>query len=52
MRLRLTERFCASAKPKRDQIQTDYFDEIAKGLALRVSAPSPGRQQAAHPRLA
>src|SRR6516162_4830020 len=38
MRLRLTERFCASSKPKPKQVQTDYFDELAKGLALRVSS--------------
>jgi integrase len=42
MRLRLTERFCASAKPKPRQVQTDYFDELAKGLALRVSATHRG----------
>jgi integrase len=42
MRLRLTERFCASAKPKPNQVQTDYFDELAKGLALRVSATHRG----------
>jgi integrase len=42
MRLHLTERFCASAKPKPNQIQTDYFDELAKGLALRVSPTHRG----------
>src|SRR3974390_1057965 len=42
MRLRLTERFCASAKPKAKQVQTDYFDDHAKGLALRVSATHRG----------
>src|SRR6516165_2378218 len=42
MRLRLTERFFASAKPKSNQVQTDYFDELAKGLALRVSATHRG----------
>jgi integrase len=42
MRLRLTERFCASAKPKPNQVQTDYFDELAKGLALRVSSTHRG----------
>jgi integrase len=42
MRLRLTERFCASAKPKPKQVQTDYFDELAKGLALRASTTHRG----------
>jgi integrase len=42
MHLRLTERFCASAKPKAKQIQTDFFDENVKGLALRVSATHRG----------
>jgi len=42
MHLRLTERFCATAKPKPKQVQTDYFDELAKGLALRVSATHRG----------
>jgi integrase len=35
MRLRLTDRFCASAKAK--AIQTDYFDDNVTGLALRVT---------------
>lgn len=34
MRLLLTDRFCARAKPQ--SAQTDYFDETVKGLALRV----------------
>jgi integrase len=42
MHLRLTERFCASAKPKPKQVQTDYFDENVRGLALRVSATHRG----------
>jgi integrase len=42
MRLRLTERFCASAKPKPNQVQSDYFDEHAPGLALRVSSTHRG----------
>jgi integrase len=37
MRLLLTDRFCARAKPSTTP-QTDYFDEAAKGLALRVGA--------------
>ena len=37
MRLLLTDRFCARAKPG-SAPQTDYFDETVKGLALRVGA--------------
>jgi integrase len=33
----LTDRFCAGAKPRESEIQTDYFDEQVSGLALRVS---------------
>jgi integrase len=33
----LTDRFCAHAKAQPDDVQTDYFDEATKGLALRVS---------------
>jgi integrase len=33
----LTDRFCAHAKARPDEVQTDYFDEATKGLALRVS---------------
>ncbi len=36
MRLALTDRFCSSAKSAH-AAQTDYFDETAVGLALRVS---------------
>jgi integrase len=36
MRLLLTDRFCARAKAT--TVQTDYFDETVKGLALRVGA--------------
>jgi integrase len=32
----LTDRFCAHAKVRADDVQTDYFDETSKGLALRV----------------
>lgn len=35
MRVNLTDRFCAHAKPH--AAQTDYFDETVAGLALRVS---------------
>jgi integrase len=34
----LTDRFCASAKARADEPQTDYFDTQCSGLALRVSA--------------
>jgi integrase len=33
----LTDRFCAGAKPRGNEIQTDYFDANCTGLALRVS---------------
>jgi integrase len=33
----LTDRFCAGAKPREGEIQTDYFDTQVSGLALRVS---------------
>jgi integrase len=33
----LTDRFCAHAKAQPGEVQTDYFDEATKGLALRVS---------------
>jgi integrase len=33
----LTDRFCAGAKPRDGEIQTDYFDTQCSGLALRVS---------------
>jgi integrase len=33
----LTDRFCAGAKPRDGEVQTDYFDEQVSGLALRVS---------------
>jgi integrase len=33
----LTERFCASAKPRDGELQSDYFDTQVSGLALRVS---------------
>jgi integrase len=33
----LTDRFCAHAKAREGEVQTDYFDEATKGLALRVS---------------
>jgi integrase len=32
----LTDRFCAHAKTREGDVQTDYFDETSKGLALRV----------------
>jgi integrase len=37
MRRLLTDRFCAGAKPRAGEVQTDYFDTQASGLALRVS---------------
>src|SRR5262249_15283858 len=37
MKRHLTDRFCAGAKPRNGEIQTDYFDTQASGLALRVS---------------
>src|SRR5215472_13953500 len=33
----LTDRFCAGAKPRDGEIQTDYFDTQVSGLALRVT---------------
>jgi len=36
MRVLLTDRFCDRAKPRQGEVQTDYFDEKASGLALRV----------------
>jgi integrase len=33
----LTDRFCAHAKVRENEVQTDYFDEETRGLALRVS---------------
>jgi hypothetical protein len=33
----LTDRFCATAKPRQGEPQTDYFDADCSGLALRVS---------------
>ena len=37
MRRQLTDRFCAGAKPREGEVQTDYFDTQCSGLALRVS---------------
>jgi integrase len=37
MRRLLTDRFCAGAKARDGEIQTDYFDTQVSGLALRVS---------------
>jgi integrase len=37
MKRQLTDRFCASAKAREDELQTDYFDTQVSGLALRVS---------------
>jgi hypothetical protein len=37
MKRHLTDRFCAGAKPREGELQTDYFDTQASGLALRVS---------------
>jgi integrase len=34
----LTDRFCATAKARGDEPQTDYFDADCSGLALRVSS--------------
>jgi integrase len=33
----LTDRFCAGAKPRNGELQTDYFDTQVSGLALRAS---------------
>src|SRR5262245_37491251 len=46
MRLMLTDRFCARAKPAPDERQTDYFDEAVSGLALRVGREKAGTSQA------
>jgi integrase len=32
----LTDRFCAHARAREGEVQTDYFDEATRGLALRV----------------
>jgi integrase len=32
----LTDRFCVHAKAREGEVQTDYFDEATRGLALRV----------------
>lgn len=37
MKRLLTDRFCATAKPRDGDVQTDYFDTQVSGLALRVS---------------
>jgi integrase len=37
MKRLLTDRFCAGAKPRDGEMQTDYFDTQVSGLALRVS---------------
>jgi integrase len=37
MRRLLTDRFCATAKVRDGDVQTDYFDTQVSGLALRVS---------------
>jgi integrase len=37
MKRLLTDRFCAGAKPRNGDVQTDYFDSQVSGLALRVS---------------
>jgi integrase len=37
MKRHLTDRFCAGAKPRDGEIQTDYFDTQVSGLALRVT---------------
>src|SRR5262249_12944588 len=37
MKRLLTDRFCAGAKPRDDENQTDYFDTQVSGLALRVT---------------
>src|SRR6516165_3693597 len=36
-RRQLTDRFCQHAKVRQGDVQTDYFDEETRGLALRVS---------------
>src|SRR6516225_1703923 len=37
MRRHLTDKFCASARVRDGDVQTDYFDTQVSGLALRVS---------------
>lgn len=37
-RIALTDRFVAGAKPQPGEVQTDYFDATATGLALRVTS--------------
>jgi integrase len=37
MKRHLTDRFCAGAKPRDGELQTDYFDTQVSGLALRVT---------------
>lgn len=37
MKRQLTDRFCATAKPRDGEAQTDYFDTQVSGLALRVT---------------
>src|SRR6516164_9283862 len=37
MKRQLTDRFCATAKPRDGELQTDYFDPQVSGLALRVT---------------
>jgi integrase len=37
MKRLLTDRFCAGAKPRDGELQTDYFDTQVSGLALRVT---------------
>ena len=37
MKRQLTDRFCAGAKPRDGELQTDYFDTQVSGLALRVT---------------
>jgi integrase len=34
----LTDRFCRTARPQNGDRQTEYFDEVTKGLCLRASA--------------
>jgi hypothetical protein len=40
MRLALTEKFCLAAKPAAGRLQSDFFDSVVSGLALRVSTGS------------
>ena len=39
----LTDRFCTTAKARTGEVQTDYFDEGSRGLALRVSRTGRSR---------